>query len=401
MNRLKYQKTTTKPISESFAKSHVLMWKRGVAASILLLASLLLFGFGCSEKPKAYNIGVVAPLTGPISTYGENIRDGALLAMEELNEKGGIDGTPIHLVFEDEGAGPQSAVSSVRKLIAIDRVPVIIGPATSNGVMAAAPIAEENHVVLLSPSGTSDNISQAGDYVFRNRASASQEAAVFAKYIIEDLGIRKYAVLRSDADYAENFVKVCNTVMQGQGGTLLLEEVFAEGSTDFRSQLAKIKATNPTGLFIIGVPVELAGILRQAKEMGLNCQFFSNTIDSPEIFKLAEGAEEGLTFVTTFYDPKHGNDRIREFDEAFRAKFGRASHLFGANAYDAVYLVKQVIESHGYTGESIKAGLYGINRFSGASGQIEFDENGDLEFTTVAIKKISNGQFEFIREVQK
>jgi len=177
--------------------------------------------------------------------------------------------------------------------------------------------------------------------------------------------------------------------------------VFAEGSTDFRSQLTKIKGVDPEAVFIIGVPIELGNILKQIKEIGVQVRLFSNTIDSPEIFKIAKGAEEGLTFVTTFYDPEHGDEKIKEFDRKFREKFGRASHIFGANAYDAVYILKEIIENYGYQGEKIKNGLYKLKGFRGAAGLTEFDEKGDLKFTKVAIKKISNGKFEFIKEVQK
>jgi len=325
----------------------------------IILVSLLILSLGCGKKDEGViKIGVIAPLTGPIAPYGENIKDGVMLAVDEINEQGGVKGKPIRVIFEDEGKGPEAAVSSVRKLITIDHVSVIIGPATSNGVMAAAPLAESYRVVLFSPSGTSDNISDAGDYIFRNRATASQEASVFAEYIAEDLGIEKYAILRSDADYAISFADVCNRTMQESGGQLLLEETFSEGSTDYRSQLSKIKSANPEGIFIVGVPIELGIILKQIKEIGLKAQLFSNTIDSPEIFDIAEGSAEGLTFVTTFYDPVHGDEKVREFDAKFREEYGRDSHIFGANAYDAVYILKTVIEQYGNHSEKIKDGLY-------------------------------------------
>lgn len=373
-----------------------------VSSITALLAFLFVLVFSCAKKePEVIKIGAVAPLTGPIAPYGENIRDGILLAVQEINEKGGIGGRLLKVVFEDEGAGPQASVGAVRKLITIDRVPAIIGPATSNGVMATAPIAEENHVVLFTPSGTSDNIREAGDYIFRNRASASQEASVFTKYIIDDLGLTTIAILRADADYAISFADVCKAVIEEKGGSIFFEEVFAEGSTDFRSQLAKIKATGPEALIIIGVPIELGNILKQRKEISFKGQVFSNSLDSPEIFKIAEGAEEGLTFVTTFYDPETGDENVKEFDRKFREKFGRESHIFGANAYDAVYILKAVIEKYGYESERIKDGLYRIENFRGVAGVTEFDNKGDLKFTKVAVKRISNSRFVFVKEVLK
>ncbi len=368
---------------------------------VILVIVFIVVIIQVKKEPKKIELGVVAPLTGPIAPYGENIRDGVLLAVEEINQEGGIGGKFIKVIFEDEGAGPQAAVSAVQKLITVDKVPVIIGPATSNGVMATAPIAEKNQVVLLSPSATSDNIREAGDFIFRNRASASQEASAFTKYIMEELGLSKFAILRANADYAKSFADVCKRVIAEKEGTLFIEELFSEGSTDFRSQLTKIKSYSPDGLFIIGVPIELGNILKQIKEMGIKSNLFSNTIDSPKIFEIAEGTEEGLTFVTTFYDPEHGDEKIKEFDKKFNEKYGRASHIFGANAYDAVYIIKDVIEKYGYEGDKIRDGLYNIKGFRGAAGIIEFDEKGDLKFTKVVIKKIINRNFIFIKEVQR
>jgi branched-chain amino acid transport system substrate-binding protein len=378
------------------------MKKIWIGIGVIIVGFLIVFIYfiNTDKDQKGIKIGIVAPLTGPISSYGENIRDGVLLAVNEINQNGGIKGNPIVTYFEDEGGGPQASVNAVLKLISINNVKVIIGPATSNGVMASAPIAEKNHVVLLSPSGTSDNIREAGDYIFRNRASVSQEAIVFTKYIIDDLGIKRFAILRADADYAKSFGDICGRTIQENGGSLIIEEIFSEGSSDFRTQLSKIKATTPQGLFIIGVPIELGNILKQIREIGLKTQIFSNTVDSPDIFKLAGGAEEGLTFVTTFYDPVNGDTRIVEFDKKFKERYGRGSHLFGANAYDAVYILKRVIEEYGYDGERIKDGLYQLKKFTGAAGLIEFDEKGDLKFTKVAIKKVTNGKFVFVKEVQ-
>jgi len=371
-----------------------------VFISITILLTIL--NISCSkDNGNVIKLGAVTPLTGPISTYGENIRDGILLAVDEINKSGGIDGGRIKIIFEDEGDGPRSAVNSVRKLININNVQAIIGPATSDGVLAAAPIAEKNKTVLLSPSATSNNIREAGDYIFRNRASASQEASIFTEYIISELNVMTFGVLRADADYALSFIEVCRNVIDEKGGQILIEEVFNEGSTDYRSQLSKIKALSPQGIFIIGVPSELGIILNQINELGIKSRLFSNTIDSPQIFKIAEGAAEGLTFVTTFYDPNYGGKYIKEFDNKFKKEYGRASHIFGANAYDAVYLLKTAIETHGRKGEQIKEGLYDIENFNGAAGITEFDNKGDLKFTKVAIKKISEGEFKFIKEVQK
>jgi branched-chain amino acid transport system substrate-binding protein len=226
---------------------------------------------GCTKKEKEIKIGLVTPLTGPVAPYGENVRDGCLLAVEEINQQGGIK---LKLIIEDEDNSSQDAVNAVQKLITVDHVPVIIGPVISSGLLAAAPIAEKNKVVLFSPSGMSDNIREAGDYIFRNRVSASQEAGVLAWYATVDLGLKNFGILRTDSDYGLSFANACRKIINEQGGKVFIEEVFEQGSTDFRAQLTKIKALNPKGLFLVGVPVELGNMLRQIRELN----FFYNIL---------------------------------------------------------------------------------------------------------------------------
>jgi branched-chain amino acid transport system substrate-binding protein len=351
------------------------------------------------KEPEEIRIGAIAPLTGPAATYGENVRDGIILAVEEINRTNGINGHKIRLIFEDEGGGPRVAVDAVRKLIASHHVSVIIGPSTSNGLMASAPIAEEKHIVLFSPGAASDNVRDAGDYIFRNRASAYQEAVALARYALIDKNIVRFAILRSDADYAVSFATAFRRTIEDNNGNVLIEETFQEGSTDFRTQLSKIKGSKPETIFIIGVPIEIGNILKQIREIGIKLPLFSNSVESPDIFKIAGKATEGLVFSTTFYDPEHGDTRLQEFDSIFKEKYGRRSDLFAANGYEAVYILKAAMEKGGYRGEQIKNALYSLKGVRGLMGYVEFDEKGDIK-ANIAIKKIENGKFKFIKIIQ-
>jgi len=355
----------------------------------------------CGKKEeKVVKIGVVTALTGPVAPYGDNVRDGCLLATDEINLKGGIGGHKIELFIEDEEASPQKAVSAVQKLITTDKVQVIIGPVISSGFLAAAPVAEKRKVVLFSPSGMADNIRDAGDFIFRNRASASQEAGGLAKYIVAKTELSKMVILRSNSDYAISFANVCRKVFEQGERAVLVEESFEQGATDFRTQLAKIKVTKPDAILIIGIPVELGNMLKQIKELGFKVPIFSNSIDSPQIFQISHGTEEGLVFSTTFYEPEMDNSSLKEFDRKFRERFGRESHFFAANAYDAIYILKNVLEKKGYTGEKIRDGLYSLKGFKGVTGNIEFDKKGDLKNPTIVIKQISHGKFNIVEQIK-
>jgi len=217
------------------------------ALGIVSLASLLVVlptcGNGADREEGSLGpikIGVVALLTGTHAVYGKNVQDGVALAVEEINAAGGISGRRVELIVEDEGSSPQTAVSAVQRLIDIWKVPAIIGPVSSSGVMAAAPTANQRKVVLLSPGAASPNITDAGDFVFRNRASGSAESLVMAEHAYYALGIREIAILQITTDYGEGFRKVFEDRFRELGGRILLVEYFDAGGADFRAQVQKL-----------------------------------------------------------------------------------------------------------------------------------------------------------------
>ncbi|MBU1701003.1 MAG: ABC transporter substrate-binding protein [Candidatus Eisenbacteria bacterium] len=346
-----------------------------------------------SVEPKVVKIGVAALLTGTHAVYGENVQDGVMLAVNEINEGGGIKGKAVEVVVEDEGSDPKQAVAAVQRLIAIEKVPVIIGPASSGGVMAAAPVANARNVVLLSPGGASPNITQAGDFVFRNRASGSAESLVMAEHAYNVLGIRDIAILQITTDYGEGFRKVFEDRFKELGGKVAAVEYFDAGTTDFRAQITKLKNLGVKAVFILGVPKEVGSFLKQAKELGFSATFISNNMESQDLLTAAGDAAEGLQFAIPEFNPQSEIPHIREFTDKFKSRYDRLPDMFAANGYDAMYIVKRAIEVGGYSGEGIRDALYAMKDFSVVNGgKISFDENGDV-FKPLTIKEVRNGEF--------
>jgi len=367
---------------------------------VILLIICGLIWVSCQKKveEKVVKIGAVAPLTGPAAPYGENIRDGILLAVNEINSLGGIKDKHIEIIFEDEGADPQQALLAVKKLVETNGIKVIIGPSSSNGILAAAPYANIKKVILFSCGAASDNVRDAGEFIFRNRASAWQEAAGLVRYVIKTLNPKKVLIFRTDADYGLSFSQVFKRILN-KCQIKFFEESFPEGNRDFKPYLTKIFShSNFDALLIVGAPLDVAYILRQIKEMGIWISIFTNSIESPDVIKIAQDAAEGVCFSTTFYDPTHGDKKLKEFDKKFREKYGRPSDLFAANGYDAVYILTKAIEIGGYDPVNIRDILYNT-KFNTLMGEVWFDKKGDIK-ATIAIKKIQNGSFKFL-EVMK
>ena len=365
----------------------------GISSIVVIVGLAVVLVVTQTKKgPEEIKIGFVNSLTGQYAPYGKNNWNGVNLAIEEINSAGGIMGKKVKIILEDDRSTKEGAVDAVKKLIDIDKVPVIIGPGSSVGVMSAAPIANKAKVVLLSPGAASPEITNAGDYIFRNRASGTLEASKVAEYAYRKLQIKKVVVFFPNVDYGIGFKNVFVKKFTSMGGSILSEETYAETDTDFRTQLAKIKQKKPEGVYVLGVPESIGQILRQSKEMGLNVQFLSNNVESPKLLEIARGAAEGLIFPIPSYDFESPFPRIRDFEMKYYKKFGQHSDLFAANGYDAVYIVKHAIETGGYNGEAIKNALHNLKNFQGVAGNISFDEHGDV-IMPLSVKEVKNGQF--------
>ena len=337
-------------------------------------------------------VGLVSLMTGSHAVYGKNVHNGVMMALEEINASGGIKGQQIEVILEDEGSDPKGAVNAVQKLVSVHKVPIIIGPASSSGTMAAAPIANREKVVLLSPGAASPNISNAGEYIFRNRASGSAESIAIAEFATKSLSITKAAILQITTDYGVGFRKVFEKRFKELGGNIIGVEYFDAGKTDFKAQITKLKNLEPEIIYIIGVPIEVGKILKQMKELGLHSIILTNNMESPELLKNAGNAAEGIYFAIPHYDPHSKEKRIREFNTKYRKKFGYDSDMFAANGYDAAYIIAKAIRTGGYSGVGIKNALHS-ETFDAVNGNvIRFDSNGDV-IKPLVIKTVKSGEF--------
>ncbi len=335
-------------------------------------------------------IGHIGPLTGFMAAYGDQEKQGIDLAVEEINALGGINGRELAVIHEDDQMDPTMATNAINKLITVDKVPAVIGEISSAVTLAIAPIAERNKVVLISHLANSNEISGAGDYIFRIQATD----ALQAEYLVDlasSLNLSDCAILYMNSDFgidleqsvADHFVK--------NGGIVAISEGYNPDATDFRTQLTKIKAENPSVIFLIGYPNDMAMALRQAKEIGITSQFIApDTFNEPIIIELGGNATEGVIFL---YPPTEG-PKWDEFNQKIMDKYGDNATIVTAMAYDATNLLATAMKSDGVTGEAIKAGLYQIEDYPGVTGNITFDEHGDVISRVYIPKIVKGGKFE-------
>jgi len=364
--------------------------------SILLVAlSLTIAGAvlpGCQPKGEI-KIGTVFPLTGDAAVYGESLKNGIELAKEEINAKGGIKGRMINVIYEDDVNVPSTGVSAFRKLVETQNVPVIIGGAGSSVALALAPIANEEKVVLLSPTATAPALTQAGKYFFRTWPSDNYDGGYMAKFAFEKLGLRKVSILYVNNDYGLGIANVFKDDFTKLGGEILNSESYELGATDVRAQLTKIKAQNPEAIYLPGYFKEFSVILRQIRELGIKSKILSvNSFYDPKLLEIAGDAAEGAIFTYPTYDPTSTEPIIKEFVEAYKAKYGKEPDAFAVQGYDALKIIAYAIEQEGYSADDIQKGLAQIKDFPAVGGRTTFDENGDV-IKPLRILSVENGEF--------
>lgn len=349
----------------------------------------------CSKKQpeaKEIKIGVILSLTGTIAPYGESALQGVKLAVSEINEKGGISNQRLEIIIEDDQSEPKIAVSAVRKLVFQDKVPAVVGFIGSSLLLATAPIFEKNQTVLISPGASSPQIREAGEFIFRTRASGRIEAVTLAKYAVENLGCKNIAVLYVNNDYGLSWLDYFSSQTVFFGGHIVKKEAFDQGARDLRSQLSLVKNSNATCLLILGYLDEIAVALRQVAELGLNLKILTTVgIQDKKIFELVSNSAEGVYFCAVDYDPAD-NPISKAFDKAYMQMFHEPSNIFAANAYDAVNLLANTLGQVGTDGNKIKSYLLSIRDYDGAGGKLSFDEKGDV-IKPVKMKQIQGEKF--------
>jgi len=363
-------------------------------AFVALMVSLVLVS-GCGHKQSARHvvtIGAILPLTGEAAKYGTSSKNGIDLAVSEINKAGGVHSNKLVVIYEDDQATPAKGVSAFQKLATVDKVPAIIGAMASSVTLAVAPIANKEKVVLLSPMSSNPKITESGDYVFRNCVSDLLEGSDMAKCAFQRLKLRRVAILYINNDYGVGLRDVFRKTYTEQGGQVVAAEGFAQGATDFRSQLSKIRATSPDAVYLVGYN-EMIQVFKQARQLGMHAQFLSTImLNDPDLVKKTEGASEGAILTAWAYDPQSKDKAMRGFVEAYKNRYGTEPDVFAAQAYDATKLIAKAMNDSGVGPDNIMKSLYSIKSYPGASGTTTFDRNGDV-VKPLRFLQVSNGAF--------
>ncbi len=326
-------------------------------------------------------IGAMDALTGVAESYGNPLHQAKLLAVEEINAAGGINGRMLELIVEDSKCAAQDAITAYNKLTDVDGVKIILGTTCSGSMLGAAPLAEKDGVILFSASATSPDIASAGDYIFRTAINDLRLGIDMGNTLWVD-GVRSIATITESTDYAEGTRRAAVARFEELGGSVVAAEGYSSDVIDFRSQLTKLFSENPDALLLAAQGEASGGtIIKQARELGYDGPIFSEIVPTgPDALSIAGDAATGLKAIVP--NPELTSASGKEFLKNFKARYGAVASLpwFQGSAYDDVYIAAECLKrtNDDQDAAGFRDCLYGLT-WSGAIGDnYSFDESGDV-----------------------
>ncbi|MGZ4811070.1 MAG: ABC transporter substrate-binding protein [Thermoanaerobaculia bacterium] len=373
--------------------------------SIVLMAVVTLVLFGC--QPKSENnavsstsggneilIGEYGSLTGPQATFGQSTHNGVMMAIDEVNAKGGINGRKLKVLTEDDQSKQEEAANAVTKLISQNSVIAVIGEVASSASIAAAPICQSNKVPMISPSSTNPQVTQKGDYIFRMCFTDDYQGHSMADYVGKQLGIKTAAILTDvKSDYSQGLGHFFEERFTQLGGKIVARASYANGDSDFKAQLTSLKPTKPQILFVPGYYTDIGQIAIQARDLGITAPLVGGDgWESPKLIEIGGKALEG-SYYSNHYFYNDPNPVVREFVQKYKDRYGAVPDALAALGYDSAKVLADAIGRAGKTdGPAVRDAIRATKGFNAVTGIINMGPDRNPVGKKLVVEEIRGGQ---------
>jgi branched-chain amino acid transport system substrate-binding protein len=369
--------------------------------ALLLLIGLLVPGMaGAADTVK---IGLLAPLTGFAAADGLSVLNSVQLAVERVNQDGGLLGRQVELVYYDDRADGKEAVALSRKLIQQDRVAGVVGGSYSTPSRAVAPIFEDEEIPFVAAYAVHPDVTTSGKYCFRNGFLGMVEGKSAGYVSVELLKAKKIALLTSDNDFGRTLAEGFKAYLgdQGKDAQIVFEQTYPFKEKDFKPYLSKVKEANPDILFASGYYFQTGPIVQQARELGLDIQILGEEgADSPKFLEIAGASAEGFVIVTNL-DRDDPRPVVQDFLKTFEQRYQIQPDMVGASAYDAFMIICDGIRRAGTTdGPAIQQAIAATKDYNGLTGVLKgFTDIGEV-VKEVQVQIVKDGRFRHFGVVQ-
>ncbi|HKG47036.1 MAG TPA: ABC transporter substrate-binding protein [Pyrinomonadaceae bacterium] len=372
--------------------------KRILIASIVI-ASLLSACQPQSTGGDKVRVGVFMSTTGSTANFGISSVNGIKMATDEVNAAGGINGKQVELLVEDDRSDASEAATIVTKFVTQDQVHAVIGEVASSRSIAAAPIAQNAKIPMLTPSSTNPEVTKKGDFIFRSCFIDPYQGAAIAQFAAKTLGAKTAAIMVDRKnDYSTGLEKVITAIFTRMGGKIVATQSYQEGDQDFNAQLTSLKGSTPEVIFVPGYYNDVGLIAKQARDKGITVPLIGGDgWDSEQLYKIGGTALNGSYF-TNHYSPFDTDPRVVKFVNDYKARYSSTPDALAATAYDAANIMFDAIKrSKSLSGTDIRDALAATNAFPGVTGTVTFNQQRDAVKPIVMIE-IKDGGTYAVRE---
>jgi branched-chain amino acid transport system substrate-binding protein len=370
--------------------------------SLLMLVVMLVTA--CQPTPAAagtIKVAMLFPMTGDVATFGKSSKEGAQLAIDEWNAKGGVLGRQIEVIVGDSRCDAQEARNQAVKVIEQDKVQFIIGEVCSSASIPISEVANEKKVVQISPTSTNPKVTvdDAGNhkpYTFRACFLDPFQGDVLATFAFKDLGLKTAGIMFDQGnDYVRGLAEYIRGAYEKLGGEVKVYEAYTKDDTDFSATLSKVADAKVDVLFLPDYYNKVSLIGKQAKEKGITAVMMGG--DGWDSAQLETTAVDGGYF-SNHYSPSDPRPLVQNFIQKYKEKYGAAPDALAVLSYDAANILFTAITDAKTTDpEKVKDAMLAV-KYEGISGQITMDKNGD-PIKAAAITKVTGGGYEFVKFV--
>ena len=375
--------------------------RKNVFVFVAVLSLLLM---GCPPKSETGGaaggsggeilVGEYGSLTGSEATFGQSTHNAIMMAVDEVNAAGGVNGRKIKVITEDDQSKAEEAANAVTKLISQNNVVAVLGEVASSNSLAAAPICESNKVPMISPSSTNPAVTEKGQYIFRMCFLDSYQGESMAKYLTQQLGIKTAAILIDvKSDYSTGLAGFFEKAFVANGGRITGKQSYAKGDNDFKSQLTTLRGGNPQILYVPGYYNDIGQIAIQARDLGMQQPLVGGDgWESPKLLEIGGKALEGC-FYSNHYFPGDPSPAVRDFVTKYKERYGQTPDALAALGYDAAKVLADAMKRAGkIEGPAIRDAIAQTKNLSGVTGSITLGPDRNPVGKKLVIVGVQNGQ---------
>jgi branched-chain amino acid transport system substrate-binding protein len=362
------------------------------SVSIGFLAALLAVTAACAQDQGTVKVGVIQPLTGSVAYNGTTAVNGARLALDEINARGGVLGRKVELVVEDGQCRPANSVSAAEKLIQRDKVVAILGAFCSSATLAVMPVAQSSKIPLITGVSSAPSLTEKGNpWFFRATETDALLAKSFSEILVNQLKLKKVAYIGVNDDFGRGSVEEFEKRMAALGATTVMKDYFEHGTPDFYTLLTKLKASGADGAFVAAETQDGSTFVKQEAELGLNTRIFGvGSWATADFMQLAGPAANGIyaavPYASTMKTPKN-----EAFVKAYEERYKLSPGKYSAALYNALsILVGAIARANSLDADRIREALHETN-YEGPNGHFQFDTKGQATGFTVVLVQIQNG----------